>query len=202
MVKISKQHADKNHKYSVKAVIAEGKIAPSYKMLMTGFCQVIQDKLGLDATVKSPKVLGATEIAMSVQQHYDFVELVINEILILGDEYSLFPEFGIFVNKNQQDNSYSCISFKLKVGNGYFVQISRYIGKLTNVGTGMYETKVKVGNNFELVKSPTILGLFDEIDSICNQPKTGGPTMDPAFFEDAVESHIKTAEQPVVVVHQ
>jgi hypothetical protein len=201
MVKISKQHSDKNHKYSVKAVIAENKVAPSYKMIMQGFCQVVTDKLGLDAIVKSPKLLGPTEIAMHVQQHFDFVELVINEILVLSEEFNLLPEFGIFVNKNAQDNAYSCISFKLKYGNGYFVQISRFIGKLNNVGTGMYETKVKVGNNFEIVKSPTILGLFEELEAISAQPKTKSNT-------DFVESHTHVdfehnqAVEPAIATYQ
>jgi hypothetical protein len=201
MVKISKQHADRNHRYNLKAVLMENKIDPTYKAIANAFVQVVSDKLGLETSVKSPKILGATEIAQHIQQHYNFVELVINEILTLGDDFSLFPEFGLFVNKNTNDNTFSCLSFKLKRGSEYFLQVSRFIGKAGK--NGCFEAKVKIGSEWELLKSETILGLYEQIDEAMNTSGIQTPAIDTSDFDqDVQQSHVSDVAKPIILVKQ
>ena len=159
MVKIQKQFKERNHKYSLASLLMEGIIAPSYKAILSEFLRVVTDNLGLETKVISPKILEASTIAIQATQHFDYVEVVCKEILSLGHEYTLAPEFQIFINSNHAGNFYSCLSFKLKYENGYFIQVSRYTSKKG----ASYETKVKAGSSYELIKSETLSGIFEQL---------------------------------------
>ncbi len=169
MARTQKQYQDKNNKYSLKAILMEGKIAPTYKAILAAFVEIIQKNHELNATAVSPKILEATDIAVQVSNHFDYVELVSKEIMTLHDDY-VISDFGLYINSNGSGNLYSCLSFKIKKGNGYYVQISRYI-KQNKTGVGVYETKFKVGNNFETIVSDSILDIFDQIDNLTNSSK-------------------------------